>query len=131
MSWKLQTSSDEIALLMEVGFLCRYSRHFAEARDIFTGVQVLRPDSEIPLVALGSVDFEEGHFAKAIEGYRKALRVNPNSAYAYAHLGEAQLFQLDKESAHISLQRAISLDPKGESGKFARSLLAFAEVVSW
>ena len=101
--------------------------HFPEAREIFTGVQALRPDSEIPLVALGTVAFEEGNFPEAIKKYRDALRLKPGSAHAYAQLAEAQIFQRDTEGARASLAKAISLDPRGQTANFARALLVLAD----
>lgn len=127
MTCYLQASDAEITLLMEIGFLCRYARRFDDAREIFGGVQALRPESEVPLVALGTVAFDEANFAKAIEIYYDALQLQPNSAYAYAHLGEAQIFLRDKQSARASLEKAISLDPRGEAAKLARSLLVLAD----
>src|SRR4051812_7038934 len=112
---------------MEIGFVCRYAGRFVEAREIFTGVQALRPESEIPLVALGTVAFEEGNFPEAIKKYRDALRLQPGSAYAYAQLAEAQIFHRDTEGARASLEKAISLDPRGQTANLARALLALAD----
>jgi tetratricopeptide (TPR) repeat protein len=127
MAWNPQPSAEELSLLLEAGFIYRYCKRFREAREIFAGVRALRPHSEVPEIALGSVSFDEGDFADAIRHYRKALEINPRSAYAYAQLGEAQVFQKDKESARRSLKRALELDPKGEFGNLARTLLAFVE----
>jgi Tfp pilus assembly protein PilF len=129
MPWNLPITSEEISLLLEAGFLCRYTRHFDRAHTIFAGVRALRPDSEVPLVALGAVEFDQGSFDSAISEYRKALELNPSSSYAYAHLGEAQFFQMDRTAARTSLQTALKLDPQGANGQFARSLLAMMEVI--
>ena len=129
MPWNLPVTSEEISLLLEAGFLCRYTGHFDRARTIFAGVRALRPDSDMPLVALGTVEFDQGHFPSAISEYQKALEVNPSSSYAYAHLGEAQLFQMERTAARESLQTAVKLDSRGASGQFARSLLAMMEVL--
>ena len=83
----------------------------------------------MPLVALGTVEFDQGCFASAIAEYRKALQLNASSAFAYAHLGEAQLFAADREEARASLQTAIKLDPQGANGTFARSLLTIMDMV--
>ena len=129
MPWNLPVTSEEISLLLEAGHLCRYTQHFDRAHTIFAGVRALRPDSDVPLVALGTVEFDQGRFASAISEYRKALELNPSSSYAYAHLGEAQLFQMDRTAARESLQTALRLDPRGTSGQFARSLLAIMELI--
>ena len=125
LAWEALASPEEIVLLMEAGFIYRYSRRFQEAREVFRGVRVLRPRNETPEIALGTVSFEEGDFSNAIRHYTKAIEINPRSAYAYAHLGEAQLFRKDEENARTSLKRALELDPKSEFGNLARTLLAY------
>ena len=125
LAWDVLGSPEEIALLMEAGFIYRYSKRFHEAREIFRGVRALRPRNEVPEIALGTVSFEEGDFRNAIRHYTKAIGINPRSAYAYAHLGEAQLFRKDEENARISLKRALELDPNSQFGNLARTLLAY------
>src|SRR4051794_23536605 len=116
MAWNIQVAAEEIGLLMEAGFIYRYARKFEEARDVFRGIRALRPASEVPEVALGGVSFDEGNITAAIAHYKKAIQIEPKSAYAYAHLGEAQAFANDKEGARRSLRRAQELDPRGEHG---------------
>ena len=127
MAWDIRVSSEELSLLMEAGLIYRCCKKFREARDVFEGVRALRPESEVPEIALGTVSFEAGDFADAIRHYQRAIEINARSAYAYAHLGEAQLFRNDAVNAHVSLQRALELDPKGEFGHLARSLVAFLD----
>lgn len=129
MAWNVTLSNEEVALLIEAGFIYRDSNRFQEARDVFEGVQALLPQSEAMDVALGTVEFHQGHFDAAIKHYAKALEKNARSAYAYAHLGEAYLFKLKKQEARKFLGRAMELDPRGDFGKLARSLLEFSETV--
>jgi|SRR6516165_2524974 superkiller protein 3 len=128
MAWDIRVTAEEVALLMEAGLIYRYSGKFDEARDTFKGVRVLRPDSEIPEIALGTVSFAEGHFKEAIDLYQKAIQMNPRSAYAYAHLGEAEAFMKDQNSARRSLNKALELDPRGQYGSLARGLLALLDL---
>jgi len=114
-------------MLMEAGFLCRDAKKFQEARELFAGVRALLPKSDAVEVALGSVFFQQSDFDTAITHYQRALEKNPRSAYAYAHLGEAYLFKLEKEKARSFLQKAIELDARGNSGAMARHLLALTE----
>ena len=127
MAWMINPSKDEIAILMEAGFICRDAKKFQEARDLFAGVRALLPKSEAPEVALGTVFFYQADFDTAITHYRRALDKNPRSAYAYAHLGEAYMFKLEKEKARSYLQKAIELEPRGNSGSLARHLLTLAD----
>jgi tetratricopeptide (TPR) repeat protein len=127
MAWTISPSKEEIALLMEAGFICRDSKKFQEARDLFAGVRALLPKNETADVALGTVFFHQSDFDGAITQYERALEKNPRSAYAYAHMGEAYLFKLEKEKARSCLQKAIELDARGNSGSMARHLLTLAE----
>jgi tetratricopeptide (TPR) repeat protein len=129
MGWRINPSNQEVALLMEAGILYRDLKKYQEASDIFKGVRALLPNSEIPEVALGTVAFERGNFEGAERHYRRALDLNPRSAWAYAHLGELALFQANKEQARAFLNTAIDLDPRGDYGKLARALLDLVNVV--
>jgi tetratricopeptide (TPR) repeat protein len=131
MAWSINTSKEELAFVMEAGMLYRDLRRFQEARDIFNGVRILAPMSEVPEVALGTVAFQDGDFERAGMHYRRALKLNPRSAWAYAHLGELALFEMDIEQARTHLNTAIDLDPRGDHGKLARALLDFADVVNF
>jgi tetratricopeptide (TPR) repeat protein len=131
MAWAVKVSTDELALMMEAGLIYRYAGKFREAREVFEGVRALRPQSEVPQIALGTVEFDEGRFQEAIRHYQKAISMNPRSAYAYAQLGEAQLFHMDKQAARASLEKALELDPKGEPANLARALLKLTDQVEF
>ena len=131
MAWDIVASKDEIALMMEAGFIYRDAGKFEEAREIFRGMRALAPKSEVPEVALGTVSFQAREFEDAVAHYQEALKLNPRSAYAYAHLGEAELFRMDKKTARDYLKKALELDPKGEFGKMARALTSLADQVHY
>jgi len=131
MAWTVNTSNEELAFLMEAGFLYRALQKHQEAAAVFKGVRALLPKSEVPEVALGTVAFQQGDFENAGRHYRRALELNPRSAWAYAHLGELVLFQMDKEQARAYLKTAIDLDPRGPYGKLARALLDLTNEVTF
>ena len=131
MAWDIVASKDEMALMMEAGFIYRDAGKFEEAREIFRGMRALAPKSEVPEVALGTVSFQAREFDDAVAHYQEALKLNPRSAYAYAHLGEAELFRMDKKTARDYLKKALELDPKGEFGKMARALTSLADQVHY
>jgi Flp pilus assembly protein TadD len=116
---------------MESGFLLRDLGRSAEAAEVFQGVQALLPTSEVPEVALGLVAFQLGDFEAAGKHYRRALQLNPRSAWAHAHLGELCLFQMDKDGARTALRTALALDARGVHGQLARVLLDLTEAVSF
>jgi Flp pilus assembly protein TadD len=121
----------ELAFVMETGFLYRDLRKYEEASEVFRGVRALAPNSEIPEVALGTVQFHQGYLESAASHYRRALELNPRSAWAHAHIGELLLFQMKKEEARWYLRAAADLDPRGDHGRLARALLQLVDVVTF
>jgi len=119
----VEASQEEIIFLMEAGFIYRDAGKYQEARDVFRGVMALRPDSEIPQVAIGTTLFVEGKLDEAITAYQAALEKQPESAYAYAHLGEALFMKKEFDTARENLSRAVELDPEGDYGRMAQSIL--------
>ncbi|MBL8151201.1 MAG: tetratricopeptide repeat protein [Blastocatellia bacterium] len=119
----VDVSQTEIDFLMEAGFIYRDAGKYQEATDIFKGVMVLRPDSEIPEVAIGTILFVEGKIDASVDTYNAALEKNPESAYAHAHLGEALFMKKDFYEARQNLERAMELDPEGSFGKMASAIL--------
>ncbi|HVO62380.1 MAG TPA: tetratricopeptide repeat protein, partial [Terriglobales bacterium] len=127
MRWTISPSKDEAQFLAEAGIIYRDAKNFQAARDVFTGLRTLLPQHELPEIFLGTVEFQQGNFEGAERHYRKALELNPRSAFAYAHLGEACLFRKDKEAARAHLKTALTLDPLGEFGNLARRLMEMAD----
>jgi Tfp pilus assembly protein PilF len=131
MPWNVAPSSDELAFLMESGCMYRDMRMLREASEVFTGVRALAPKSELPEVALGTISLQQGDFEDANRHYRRALELNPRSAFTHTRLGEVAIFQKDKDAARSHLKKALELDPRGESGRLARNLMEFVDVVQY
>jgi|SRR3954451_18351894 Flp pilus assembly protein TadD len=129
--WNIAPTKEETTFLLEAGVIYRDAKNFAAARDVFTGVKALRPEQELAEIFLGTVDLQEGKFDAAEVHYREALKLNPRSALAYAHLGECFLFRKDRDEARAQLKTALTLDPLGESGKMARHLLELSDVLKF
>src|ERR1044071_3642030 len=106
MAWNVALSREEIEFLMEAGIIYRDSGRFAQAREVLTGLRALLPQSDTVLVGLGTISFQQGDFEGAAQHYRQAIDVNPRSAYAYAHLGELEIFRKNKEQAAEHLKTA-------------------------
>lgn len=119
---------EDIIILMQGGYIYLRMGKFKEAQEVFEGASVLAPESDVPLVALGSVSFAQHKFDRAIRCYQKALALRPDSAFARASLGEALFFKGKKEEAFRELEKASLLDSEGGSGgDFARVLLKEAQ----
>jgi len=114
---------NEIALLLEAGYLLMELGKWKEAQDVFGGVNALVPHSDIPLIALGNLHFAQGKFQAALKSHKEALGVAPKSSLARAHVGESLMFLRRFDEGKDELEKAIGQDPNGIAAEFARSLL--------
>lgn len=119
----IEVPQGEVGLLLESGYLYLEMQKYKEAEEIFTGVAALVPHSEVPLICLGNLHFSQGRFERALKFQRDALKRNPDSALAQAHMGEALLFMKKKGEAKAALEKAIEMEPDGDAAAFASSLL--------
>ncbi|MDO8461921.1 MAG: tetratricopeptide repeat protein [Deltaproteobacteria bacterium] len=118
---------DDLVVMMETGYIYLGMGRFAEAKEVFEGVSILAPESDVPWVAMGSVSFAQGKFDQAIQCYKKALGLKKDSPFAHSFMGEVLFFKGQKEEAIQELKKATSLDPEGKSGGFAHALLEAIE----
>lgn len=109
--------------MMEAGYVYLGMQKFKEAYQVFEGVASLAPNSDIPLVALGGVDFCVGKFKNAIKWYKKALKADPESIFAKVYLAESLFFSGKKTEAIKILKDVSREDEQGGAGDFARALL--------
>jgi tetratricopeptide (TPR) repeat protein len=119
----IELPQPEAALLLEAGYLYMEMGKPREAEEVFSGVAALLPHSEIPLVALGNLEFSQGHFQRALKHHQDALKLKPDSALAYAHVGEALIWLKKVDEGVSSLKKAVELDPNGGPAAFATALL--------
>lgn len=108
--------------MMEAGYVYLGMRRFKEAREVFEGLAVIAPESDVPLVAMGNVDFCEDKVDKAIRRYEQALKLDPDSVFAKVYLGEALVFAGRKDEG-VELLNEIRKSDKGGAGEFAVALL--------
>jgi tetratricopeptide (TPR) repeat protein len=74
-------------------------------------------------VQAGKDELIAGEVDRAIEAFRKALRMERDNPRAHLHLGAALRLKGNKAEAKASLERAAELDPHGEVGREATELL--------
>lgn len=118
----IEIPRDKLTLMMEAGYVYLGTRRYKEAEHMFQGISVLAPDSEVPLVALGSVAFCQGNFASAISNYKKALKLDPESLFAKIYLAESLFFSGEQDEALKYILEVGKKDPRGAAGDFARAL---------
>ncbi len=64
--------------------------------------------------ALCAIGMRLGHAEQAIAAAKQALALNPNDVQTWVNLGELLLQRLDYAAAAQALEKALTLDPKGE-----------------
>ncbi|OVE81486.1 hypothetical protein BVY03_03625 [bacterium K02(2017)] len=126
----IDVQREDVVVMLEAGYIYLAMKRFKEAKKLFEGICEIAPKHDIPLVALANVYFAQGKYIEAIRTLKQTIKFNPESAFAYAHLGEAQLFYGKSDEARESLNKASALESKKEdqSGEFARSLIALMDL---
>jgi len=117
------TTKTQARILLETGYLWMDMGRFGEAHTVFVGAALLMPKSEVPQIALGTLELVQGKFDKALQAFRVAQRLAPQSALPHAHAGEALLFMGKEAAALKELQQAKRMEPDSDAALFADSLL--------
>ena len=107
----MKIPAKEIALMMEVGHLCRYARRFREAREIFQGVGALSRVRDIADIALAGVAFDEHKFDEAEALCRRVLNNDTRNVSAYTQLAEIHISRNELADARNALKMARDLRP--------------------
>jgi tetratricopeptide (TPR) repeat protein len=121
-------AKQQAMILLEAGYIWLEMGKYDKAKDVFSGAAVLMPKSEVPQLALGSLEFAQGRHDKALQAYRAAQRLAPNSALPRAHAGEALLFMHKVPEAMKELKAAMELEPDSDGARFAQALVDAKEV---
>lgn len=126
---QIKPSDEELRVMLESGFVLREAGRLDDAESLFRGVIELIPDSDVPRVALGTVELQRGFFALAQATCEEALRTNPKSLYARVHRAEALLFQQRREEAEEELKQIVETDPSSPHSRTAQALLEAAHLI--
>lgn len=120
-------SKQQAKIMLEAGYLWMDMGQHDKAREIFAGVAALMPKSEVPQLALGTLEFVQGRHDKALQSYRAAQRLAPTSGLIRAYCGEALLFMGKANEAQKEFKAAVDLDPEGDGSRFAQALMSANE----
>jgi tetratricopeptide (TPR) repeat protein len=121
-------AKQQAMILLEAGYIWLEMGKYDKAKDVFSCAAVLMPKSEVPQLALGSLEFAQGRHDKALQAYRAAQRLAPNSALPRAHAAEALLFMNKVPEAMKELKAAMELEPESDGARFAQALVQAKEV---
>ena len=125
----VRPSDEELRVILESGFVLREAGRLDDADAVFRGALELLPDSDVPRVALGTVELQRGRFAEALSACDEALRLRPDSLYARVHHAEALLFQQRRAEAEAELHEVIAADAQSPHSRTARALLDAADLI--
>jgi predicted Zn-dependent protease len=126
---EVKPTDEEIRVILEAGFVLREAGKLDDAEAAFRGVMELFPNSDVPRVALSTIEARRGRFAEAQAICEEAVRLQPNSLYARVHHAEVLLFQRRRAEAEAELHEIIALDPDSPHSRTARALLDVADII--
>jgi Flp pilus assembly protein TadD len=114
---------DRQAASINRGRLRQRQGDFAAAESEFTNALARDPKSFAALLGRGVAREAKGDLEPAAEDYLEAVRLQPKNAEANLRLGLVLLSLRREALGRRYLERALELDPGGESGTKARILL--------
>lgn len=126
----VKTNDEELRVMLESGLILREAGRLDEAEKIFQGVRELVPQSDVPLVALSSIEARRGDFERALRLCEEALRQEPASLFARLNHAEILLYQKRREEAEAELRQIIEAAPDSPHSRTAQSLLDVAQMIS-
>lgn len=121
-------NKQQAMLLLESIYLWMDLGQFDHARELAQGAAALMPKTKQVQFALGTIEFNQQKYDKALQAFRAAQRLDAKSALARAHCAEA-LIQLGKsQEALKELQAARELEDDGGVREFSFRLALFAGI---
>lgn len=123
----IPVTKQQAMVMLEAGYLWMDMGKYDHARDLLQGAAALMPKSEVPQLALGTLEFVQGRHDKALQAYRSAQKLAPRSALPRAHAGEALLFMGKVPEAMKELKAALDVEPGGEGARLAQALIEAKE----
>jgi len=89
----LKVGSDNVVVRLTSGLVAEYSGDDRKAYDEYRQAQKI--DRKLPdtWLMVGNAEMRRGRFAEATEQYRELVKLQPNTAQAYAHLSAALISQ--------------------------------------
>ncbi|OYT70881.1 MAG: hypothetical protein CFK52_09660 [Chloracidobacterium sp. CP2_5A] len=116
-------SDDELRAVLEAGYVLRDVMRYDEAATVFQGVAALRPDLELPCLALASVFIRQGELERAQELCESVLARRPDSLHAQTQRGEILLYRGARAEGEEALRAVVAQGGDSPHAATARALL--------
>jgi Tfp pilus assembly protein PilF len=123
-------ADDRLSATINQGRLLQRQGQFAAAEQAFTNALARDPQSFAAMFGRAAARESAGDLEGAAEDYLAAIRVNPGSAEANLRLGLCLVSLKQTDLGRRYLQRAVDLDPMGDTGAKARLLLESSKKTS-
>jgi tetratricopeptide (TPR) repeat protein len=119
-----------LQFLAESAYLWAYRGQYEKAIPIFEALTILAPSDPLGYLGIAEMHLSRGKFREADRAADQAARASRvdrrTMAFAYKLKGKA-LLQLNKPAdAEKALRRAMEMDPSGDEGRAAATLLDLA-----
>ena len=116
-------SKQQAMLMVESAYLLLELGKTDQARETALGCALMMPKSEVPQIALGSIEFNAQKYDKALQAYRAAQRLAPKASLPRAHCGEALQAMGKFTEAMKELVAATETEPGSGGAAFAIALM--------
>jgi Flp pilus assembly protein TadD len=118
-----QNSDDRLSAAINRGRLQQKQGNYRAAVEEFTLALAREPESFIALLGRGIAYESAGDYERAAEDYLAAIKIDTRNAEANLRLGMCLMSLKKPELGRRYLQRAVELDPNGDTGAKARMAL--------
>ena len=119
--------SELVRLLMRVGYTAAWNGLHKEAIAVFDGVGAVRPESEVPVIGAAVVAMLSGNDDVAVKTLEEgALKLNPDSALARAHLGVALRLRGDEDEGMTILREVAAQTTDADAARMAANVLSMS-----
>ena len=108
---------------INLAILYEENEQLQKSEDYYLNLQNVNPNDCRSYINLARLYSKKGEYQKAIEQYKQQLKLNPYDATTYSNIGNCYLKIEKQKEAKTFLNKAINLDPDGESGIYANQLL--------
>jgi serine/threonine-protein kinase len=89
----------------------RHARRYQAARETLAGATRRFPRERVFLDELGSIEYEQAHYAAAEQVFRRSIALEPDAVIAYANLSAALMREDRADAAARVLQQGLQLRP--------------------
>lgn len=124
----LPVSKHQAMLMLESVYLWMDLGQYEHARELAQGAAALMPKTKQVQFALGTIEFNQQKYDKALQAFRAAQRLDSKSALARAHCGEALIMMGKTSEAVKELQAARDLEDDGGVREFSYRLAVFSGI---